>query len=164
MRNRLIKYVTKLGIKDPHDVETIVNDVLMDERAEGFEFRRALQLTSKFVDPTRNKKVEIAYHLDAPTSLADDSTAYEYLAYDEINEKQSRLQDNQRELIYHLANGTDERTTLIVQTFLELENPTLRSVAKHLNINHNTVNRALTRLARNYDEGLFGDLNDYFVA
>ncbi|MCU7556590.1 hypothetical protein [Macrococcus capreoli] len=165
MRNAIIKYVTSKGISDRHVAETIANDVLMKASAKGKEFAEARYRT---LDYLRKAKIERErfISLDEPSANSDDTstTLYDIIASDESNEKESRLQDHQRELIYSLANGSDERTTLIVQTFLDSDKPTVTNVAKRLGLHHMEVKRALTRLSSKYDESLYGDLNGYFVA
>lgn len=165
MRNALIKYVMSKGIHDKHVAETIANDVLMKQSAVGKEFAEAKYRTLDYLRKVKLER-ERFISLDEPSANSDESivTLYDVIPIDETNEKQNRLQANQRELIMQLTNGTDERTTLIVQTFLESDKPTVTNVAKRLGLDHKQVSRALTRLSRNYDEGLYGSLTDYFVA
>ncbi|UBH21929.1 hypothetical protein LAU42_09140 [Macrococcus armenti] len=165
MRNKLIKYVMSKGIRDQHVVETIVNDVLLKESAKGKEFAEARFRVLDYIRKA-NRESERYVSLDAlsANSIEEPSSLYDIIGYDDTNERESRLQEDQRQLILNLANGSDERTTLIVQTFLTTDKPTVTTVAKRLGLDHKQVSRALTRLSRNYDSGLYGDLRSYFVA
>ena len=84
------------------------------------------------------------------------------MPYDNFNERKTALQVTQRQLINKLADGSDERTTLIVQTFLDSDKPTVTNVAKRLGLDHKQVSRSLKKLSNKYSEDEFGYLGDHF--
>lgn len=160
MREKLINHI-KRKVKDSHAVETIAHNVMLNEKAIGVEFKDA---NFKIKEYYRVKRREQSRYESLDDTNEDDLSLYDALPYDELNERKAVLQANQRQLITQLADGSDERTTLIVQTFLNTDKPTPNKVAKLLGLDHKQVSRALVKLADNYSEAKFGQLSDYLYA
>lgn len=160
MLEKLTKYLMRIGIKDEHDAMSIAIDVVMDERTKGYEFRKAKLLAYNYFERVEKPQLEIFESLDAPSE--EDLTLYDAMPYDNFNERKTALQVTQRQLINKLADGSDERTTLIVQTFLDSDKPTVTNVAKRLGLDHKQVSRSLAKLSKGYSEDKFGYLGDYF--
>lgn len=78
--------------------------------------------------------------------------------------KSKRKKDDQLALIDFFVHGENERTTAIVQAYLETDLKTPTAIGKYLGLNHKQVTRALTRLAAKYDSKQYGDYTDYLVA
>jgi hypothetical protein len=74
-----------------------------------------------------------------------------------------KTKEDQRQLISFLTDPdkVDEITTLIVINFDKFDSIT--ALGKALGIHHETVKRKLRKLARNYDESIFGDYSDYLA-
>lgn len=159
MRQKLIAHIKRKGVRDQHDAETIAHDVLSNPKALGVEFKDA---NFKVMEYFRVKQREDSRteSLDAPSE--EDLTLYDAMIYDDFNERKTAQQVTQRQLINKLADGSDERTTLIVQTFLNSDKPTVTNVAKRLGLDHKQVSRSLAKLAFKYSEDKFGYLGDYF--
>lgn len=160
MLEKLTKYLMRIGIKDDHVAMSIAIDVCMDERTKGFEYRKAKLLAYNYFERVEKPHLETFESLDAPSE--EDLTLYDAMSYDDYNERKTAQQVTQRQLINKLADGSDERTTLIVQTFLDSDKPTVTNVAKRLGLDHKQVSRSLAKLAVNYSEDKFGYLGDYF--
>lgn len=159
MLNNLINHVKMKGVYDQHAAETIAHDVLLDKNSKGSEFKNAnFRVLNYFRDTNRwyDRTLPLEYSAEDGASLLD------VIPYDDYNEGKSAQQEAQRHLIDALVDGSDERTKLIVQTFLESDKPTPTNVAKRLGLDHKQVSRALKKLASKYSEEEFGDLEDYF--
>jgi hypothetical protein len=87
--------------------------------------------------------------------------ADEYRFEEHLGAKQK---DDQRQLIDFLVRGENERTTAIVQAFLNHPKPTATAIAKEIGLDHKQVSRALNRLAAKFSTKQFGDYHDYLVA
>jgi len=88
--------------------------------------------------------------------IADEYRFEEYLG--------AKQKDDQRQLIDFLVRGENERTTAIVQAFLNHPKPTATAIAKEIGLDHKQVSRALNRLAAKFSTKQFGDYHDYLVA
>lgn len=163
LKQKMMRTIRRQGVKDEHEVEAIADDVFLETESEGFEVRRAKQ---KAIDAMRKRHLKVDFSLDAPASGDDEESVstYDIYAYDDFNERKAELQANQRHLISQLVSGSDERTTLIVQTFLQSDKPSITNVAKQLGMHHEVVGRALRRLQRNYSETQFGSYKKYLSA
>lgn len=76
----------------------------------------------------------------------------------------SKQKADQRQLIDFLVRGENERTTAIVQAFLNHPKPTATAIAKEIGLDHKQVSRALNRLAGKFSTKQFGNYHDYLVA
>lgn len=163
LKPKMMRVIRRQGVKNEHDVEAIADDVLMSPTAVGYENRRAKQAAIDFL---RKVTFEADFSLDATidSDEGESATRYETQAYDDCNERRAALHSDQRRLIDGLVSGSDERTMLIVQTFLQNDKPTVTSVANQLGLHHEVVKRALLRLRRNYSESKCGEYTDYFTA
>lgn len=167
MLNEIIKYVKHLGVTDDHAAQTIAHNVLLDEKAKGYEFRKAKLLAYNELNPKRKSKIEQSLiYLDATLDGSDGemSSLHDVIAYDDFNKRNTDLQMSQRTLIETLSMYSDCRTKEIIATFLSLDNPTVTAVGKELGINHTTVTRSLKRLAKNFEESEFGNISEYLSA
>lgn len=164
MINSITKYVHSLGDIDEHSALTIAHDTLMDPNAKGSEFKNA---KFRFLNH-KNREVKLQRErfvtLDAQISEDDERTLLESLPYDDFNEREAALQDSQRQLIIELVDGMDERTTLIVQTFLEKDKPTVSSVAKQLELDRKQVYRCLNRMKDKFSPKIHGELSTVLIA
>lgn len=161
MRDNLIRHIQSKGVYDRHAAETIAHDVLMKTKAKGVEFKEAnFRILDYF--RTRNRESDRYDSLDYTSE--EGTSQYETLPYDPITEKEAALQESQRQLISELVDGSDERTKLIVQTFLETDKPTVRNVAKRLNLHHATVSTRLKKLSHNFVEAEDNRVEDYLYA
>lgn len=161
MRNQLIKYVNKLGVTG-HDAETIVHDVLMKEKAKGVEFAEAKFRVKDYLRRAAilNKR---NISLDGDDDTESQTSLYDVIAYSDECDKVNKLREGQRQLINSLTQDADERTTLIVQTFLNQDKPTINSVAEELGLHYSSVQRALKRLSKKFDRTR-NELNDFLYA
>lgn len=165
MLNKLTKYVISLGDIDEHAATTIAHDVILDPKAKGCEFKNAKFRFFKHMNRVVKKERERYVSLDtADTNDEEDFSPYEMMPYDDVNERNAALQDNQRQLITALVSGSDERTTLIVRTWLESDKPNANEIGKKLGIHHSTVLRAVRRLANNFSEAEHGKVAEYIYA
>lgn len=159
MLNNLIHHIKMKGVYDQHAAETIAHDVLLDKNSKGSEFKNAnFRVLNYFRDTNR-------WHdrtLPLEHSSEDEASLLDVIPYDAYNERKAAQQVTQRQLINKLVDGSDERTKLIVQTFLDSDKPTPTNVAKRLGLDHKQVSRALKKLASKYSEDKFGALEDYF--
>lgn len=161
--DELVRYAKSIGVRDDHDAQSLAHDALLDDRAKGFRFRKIKFLAYNYFDRVLKPREENLTYLEQ--TLSDDGLTYlDLLEYDDSNEIRAELQASQRQLIEQLTTGTDDRTTLIVQTFLETDKPTIANVAKELNLHRQVVTRCVRRLARNYSESEHGALADYLTA
>ena len=96
----------------------------------------------------------------AKVEIGSDSSAEDYV----IEKFTAKQKDDQRQLIDFLVRGENERTTAIVQSFLNHPKPTATAIAKELGLDHKQVSRALNRLAGKFSTKQFGDYHDYLVA
>lgn len=160
IRTELMKYITTLGVQDVHAAETIAHDVLLDSRTKGYEFKSAKY---KSLDYFKRKKVENRRYLymDGVLGDEDEFKLENILKFDDISEMSDRMLKDQRELIMYLSKTTDERTKSIIKTFLTSDKPTKNNVAKHLGLGYEQVNRCLRRLSKEFDENIFGSLEEY---
>lgn len=71
--------------------------------------------------------------------------------------------EDKRQLISTLLSSADELTTAIVTHMLEDPNASKKSIADKLGIHHQLLTRKITRLAKNYDQTVFGDLSQYLA-
>lgn len=150
------------GVTDPLDVESIAHEAMLCEKSKGYELRKSKQMAIDFL---RKRRPEIGIYLDEQIETDHGQlVAYEVIACDDTNERETAIQEAQRQLIYTLADGSDERTTLIVQTFLDIDKPTINNVAKFLGIHHQVVSRSIRKLSMKFSEGKFGNLADYLTA
>ncbi|MCI4129422.1 hypothetical protein [Bacillus haynesii] len=76
----------------------------------------------------------------------------------------SKKRADQRQLIDHLVEKSDETTKMIVETFLACERPTPTAIGKKLGVHHMTVIRKLEKLAGYFDTKQFGEYRDYLFA
>lgn len=146
LKKQCMQVVRNQGVTDPHEVEAISDDAILDLKSKGFELRKAKQLA---IDHLRKKKLEISVYLDKTTDEGDEVLSwYDVMEYDDSVEINTALQAHQRQLIEELVSGSDERTTLIVRTWLESDNSTPHSVAKELSLDFNQVTRTLAKLRK----------------
>ena len=165
MVENLTKYLKQVGVKDDHVAQTIAHDVVMDERARGYEYRKAKLLAYNYFERVEKVEEKRYVSLDyTPPTDSGEHPLYEVIQYDDSNERKAEIQDQQRQLIENLVDGSDERTRKIVQTFLESDKPTISNVAAKLGLHKQVVSRSVKRLARNYSENLYGEVSDYITA
>jgi hypothetical protein len=130
-------------------------------------FHRALG--TRYIDLLRKtvtrKKYE-QYEMDTgDEDSAKVEIASEFSTEEHVIEKiTAKQKDDQRQLIDFLVRGENERTTAIVQTFLNHPKPTATAIAKELGLDHKQVSRALKSLAGKFSTKQFGDYNDYLIA
>ncbi|AVP37466.1 hypothetical protein [Staphylococcus felis] len=171
---KLTNYVKFLGIKDTDIAQTIAHDVLLDPSAKGREYKAAKFRTLKFFSDDRKEYRNLAtWQSISPTSLnsktkndleGDESMLIDVIPYDDYNEKASAKLSNQRQLIIGLLDGADERTTAIVQSWLECDKPSYALVGRILGLSSKTVERSIKRLKRNYTFEQFGDYRECLSA
>lgn len=164
MIEKLTKYLNKIGINDDHAARSIAHDVVLDDRAAGYEFRKAKLLAYNYIERTVQADEKRFISLDNTSPTDSEETMYEVIGYDDFNEKKAAIQEDQRQLIFNLVSGMDERTTLIVQTWLSCDKPSLNEVGRRLQVHPMTVHRCIQKLSRNYDSEKFGHLTDYLTA
>lgn len=165
LKPKLVNMAKKNGVIDEHDAEALVDDVLINPKAQDFEARHVKLRT---IDYLRRQSRRIApdIYLDGDTSPDGEESQSQYeihSVYNE-NERNAALQETQRQLISDLVSGSDERTTLIVRTWLASDLPTASSVGKKLGIHHGTVSRCLLKLSNDFDRDKFGELSEYLYA
>lgn len=164
----LVSYSINLGALDKHMAETVVHDALLKFRDNPKFIKTSVYYLTKekrreqlkIQARQHNYPVEEAHHY-----IQNQEDHRRFL--DNITDKTyviSERERSQRQLISDLISDTDELTTAIVRTWLSSENPTLSSVGRALNINHNTVNRRLKKLAENFNGDKYGSIFDYFTA
>jgi hypothetical protein len=180
--NLLAEYRAKLDywaattyMSGSHEMQSLFNDAVLsalkDIEADGGDFVKLfhLKITRRYKtllrDLTVRRKHE-QYEIDngdedsAKVEIGSDSSAEEYV----IEKFTAKQKDDQRQLIDFLVRGENERTTAIVQTFLNHPKPTATAIAKELGLDHKQVSRALKSLAGKFSTKQFGDYTDYLIA
>lgn len=110
---------------------------------------------------TRRKFEQYEIDREGEDKAATFELADDYRFEEHIDAKQK---DDQRQLIDFLVCGENERTTAIVQAYLNHPKPNATAIAKEIGLDHKQVSRALTRLAAKYSTKQFGSHLDYLVA
>lgn len=87
-----------------------------------------------------------------------DSTKVDVQALEQIEKTPDK-----RELIEALVVNADEVTVAAVGLMLRNPNASLNSIATEVGIHHEILKRRLRRLAKNYDQTVFGDLSQYLA-
>lgn len=172
LKQELISYIKRLGVTDLTASETIAHDVLLDSKAKGYEFRNAKYRVMNYFNTERNYKSSItgqdrivSVYLDEELndSESGSNNLLDITPADTSNEDRASALVEQRRLIRDLTRNSDERTELIVETWLSLDRPTFTEVADIVGSNRKTVQRCISRLSRNYDEQENGSIYDYLT-
>lgn len=157
-----------------HDIlelfdDTVIN-VLKEVEEKGGDFVKLFQLrlTSRYKSLLRKlilRREKEKYIVSDSNNSEEEAATFEiaddYRFEEHIDGKQK---DDQRQLIDFLVRGENERTTAIVQAFLNHPKPNATAIAKVVGLDHKQVSRALTRLASKFDSKQFGSHRDYLVA
>jgi hypothetical protein len=181
-RSLLAEYQTKLDywtattlMAGSHEMQELFDDVFMKSLEvignNGGDFVKLfhLSLGNRYKDLLRKLIVRRKYEQyetdngdedSAKVEIGTDSSAEDYV----IENITAKQKDDQRQLIDFLVRGENERTTAIVQSFLNHPKPTATAIAKELGLDHKQVSRALNRLAGKFSTKQFGDYHDYLVA
>lgn len=166
--NNLVNFSIKMGAIDRHMAETVVHDAMIEfkDRPELIKSRVYFQTKEHRRTHFRRQQRHYSEPIEEIHQLMQDSDAYKDQLEKIIDESYvaTEIEQDQRQLITSLISNADELTTAIVRTWLSTDKPTLTSVGRVLNINHNTVRRRLRRLAKNFDADLHGNVFDYFSA
>lgn len=148
-----------------HEACAIVDDVILSDPDSTFKARLVKLRSIDYLRREERKGLPNT-RLEAPILASEDcsETLLDVIPFENFNERKTALQDAQRQLIFNLVDGSDERTKKIVQTFLTIDKPTIRNVAKHLGLNKTQVIRCLRRIQREYDKDKHGNITDYLYA
>ena len=178
-RDLLTEYQPKLSywasttyMANDHDMAEIFDDTFIKTldvvESKGGDFVKLFHhsLHNRYKSLLRKLKIRRAreqYEIDreGEEEAATFEIADEYRFEEEIGAKQK---SDQRQLITFLVRGEDDRTTAIVQAFLNHPKPTATAIAKEIGLDHKQVSRALNRLAGKFSTKQFGDYHDYLVA
>jgi DNA-directed RNA polymerase specialized sigma24 family protein len=181
-RNLLAEYQPKLDywtattlMAGSHEMQELFDDTFMKALEvignNGGDFVKLfhLSLGNRYKDLLRKLIVRRKYEQYETDNGDEDSAkveiASEFRTDEHVIEKlNAKQKDDQRQLIDFLVRGENERTTAIVQTYLNHPKPTATAIAKELGLDHKQVSRALTRLASKFDSKQYGDYSDYLVA
>lgn len=93
-----------------------------------------------------------------PTYSFEDDSKTDDIAINKIEKSPDKLQ-----LIRALTEKADDFTVAAVSLLLSKPNASLTSIATEMGVNHTTLKRKVQRLARNYDQSRFGDLQQYLA-
>jgi hypothetical protein len=181
-RSLLAEYQQKLDywasttiMAGSHEIQELFDDVFMKSLEvignNGGDFVKLfhLSLGNRYKDLLRKLITRRKYE-QYETDNGDEDSAKVEIASDfnlaeHVSQKLTAKQkDDQRQLIDFLVRGENERTTAIVQSFLNHPKPTATAIAKELGLDHKQVSRALNRLAGKFSTKQFGDYHDYLVA
>jgi DNA-directed RNA polymerase specialized sigma24 family protein len=152
------------------EITALYEDVLLscidryDGRTNFINFYN-FSLTRSRTDLYRKKKRLKSFEMLELASTDPEAATFELA--DEFNLENhiiAKEKADQRQLIDSLLNGADATTTAIVETFLAHPKPTANLIAKELGFHHSKVNRALNRLAANFNPKQYGSHRDYLVA
>jgi hypothetical protein len=181
-RSLLAEYQAKLDywaattlMAGSHEVQELFDDTFMKSLEvignNGGDFVKLfhLSLGNRYKDLLRKLMTRRKYEQYETDNGDDDSAkveiASDFSTEEHVIEKFSAKQkDDQRQLIDFLVRGENERTTAIVQSFLNHPKPTATAIAKELGLDHKQVSRALKSLAGKFSTKQFGDYNDYLIA
>lgn len=87
-----------------------------------------------------------------------DENNIEEVALDRIEKSPDKLS-----LVRALLEKSDEFTVVAVELILSKPDASLNSIAAEMGVHHETLNRKLKRLAKNYDQSRFGDVSQYLA-
>lgn len=164
----LVNFSIKMGAIDQHMAETVVHDAIIEfkDRPELIKSRVYYQTKEHRRTYFRRQQRHYTEPIEEVHQLMQDSTEYRNHLEKIIDDSYvaTEIERDQRQLISSLISNADELTTAIVRTWLSTDKPTLTSVGRVLNINHNAVNRRLKKLAENFNEDKYGSIFDYFTA
>ena len=178
-RDLLSEYQTKLNywasstfMANDHDMADLFHDTLIKTlevvEVKGGDFVKLFNhsLHNRYKSLLRKLRTRRTYEQyemdrDGEEEAATFEIADEYRFEEQIGAKQKA---DQRQLIDFLVRGENERTTAIVQAFLEHPKPNATAIAKEIGLDHKQVTRALNRLAGKFSTKQFGDYHDYLVA
>ncbi|WHY01825.1 sigma-70 family RNA polymerase sigma factor [Neobacillus sp. DY30] len=181
-RSLLAEYQSKLDywasttlMAGSHEIQELFDDVFMKSLEvignNGGDFVKLfhLSLGNRYKDLLRKLITRRKYELYETDNGDDDSAkveiASEFNLEEHVSQKLTAKQkDDQRQLIDFLVRGENERTTAIVQSFLNHPKPTATAIAKELGLDHKQVSRALKSLAGKFSTKQFGDYTDYLIA
>lgn len=85
---------------------------------------------------------------------------------DIIKKRETKTDEDKRQLIFALTSNTDSLTTAIVNEILngtDGERPTPTAIGRKLGIHHEKVKRTLRKLSKRYDERQFGSIDTYLA-
>lgn len=181
-RNLLAEYQAKLDywttttfMAGSHEMQELFDDTFMKALEvignNGGDFVKLfhLSLGNRYKDLLRKLMVR-RKHEQYETDNGDEDSAKveiasEFNLEEHVSQKiYAKQKADQRQLIDFLVRGENERTTAIVQSFLNHPKPTATAIAKELGLDHKQVSRALNRLAGKFSTKQFGDYHDYLVA
>lgn len=178
-RSLLAEYKSKLAywtastfMADDHDVTELFTEALLkslesvDKKGGDFVKLFNFSLHNKYKSLLRKLRTRRKYEQYELNSDDDSETAI-FEIKDEFNLENhviKKKEADQRQLIDFLVRGENERTTAIVQAFLNHPKPNATAIAKEIGLDHKQVSRALSRLAANFSTKQFGNYEDYLVA
>jgi hypothetical protein len=181
-RSLLAEYQSKLDywasttlMAGSHEIQELFDDTFMKSLEvignNGGDFVKLfhLSLGNRYKDLLRKLRTRRKHEQYEMDNGDDDSAkveiASEFNLEEEVSQKLTAKQkDDQRQLIDFLVRGENERTTAIVQAFLNHPKPTATAIAKELGLDHKQVSRALNRLAGKFSTKQHGDYRDYLIA
>ena len=169
---KLTYWASSTYMANDHDMAEIFDDTFIKTldvvESKGGDFVKLFHhsLHNRYKSLLRKLKIRRAreqYEIDreGEEEAATFEIADEYRFEEEIGAKQK---SDQRQLITFLVRGENERTTAIVQAFLNHPKPTATAIAKEIGLDHKQVSRALNRLAGKFSTKQFGNYHDYLVA
>lgn len=132
--------------------ENLLNRSIRRKRSDIYRKNKRIYFYEQFIEQREH---------DDGSETANFEFADEFLIEDYITAKKKA---DQRQLIDFLLNGSDAKTTAIVEAFLASEKPTPTAIGEALGLHHSTVIRSIKRLAGKFDSKQFGDYTDYLVA
>jgi RNA polymerase sigma factor (sigma-70 family) len=158
-----------------HEVEALYEDVLMkcierfDGKSDFMNFykvcvvRKRADVYEKNKRQQRHEIFEEANEGDEGESLL--AATIEQLADPNDQHEASIRKADQRQLIGILLDGEDEVTTAIVTEYLANPKASNRSIAKQLNLTHQSqVSRTFKRLAGKFESKNLGTVSDFLSA
>jgi hypothetical protein len=178
-RDLLSEYQPKLNywasstyMANEHDMTAIFDDTLIKSldtvETNGGDFVKLFHhsLHNRYKSLLRKLRTRRTYELYEIDREGEEEAATFEIA-DEFNLEAHVIatkEADQRQLIDFLVCGENERTTAIVQAFLNHPKPNATAIAKEIGLDHKQVSRALNRLAGKFSTKKYGDYTDFLVA
>ncbi|MBX6360519.1 MAG: sigma-70 family RNA polymerase sigma factor [Acidobacterium ailaaui] len=130
-----------------------------------FETFVSRRLKFRVIDFFRSKERQFFRGLDRlegmPSAATFDIPDKFDLLDDLINRFESRTDDDKRQLINILIKDSDSLTTAIVNEYLNDSKANPRKIGRKLGVHHVTVTRRLKKLAKNFDQTKYGNIESY---
>lgn len=117
-------------------------------------------------DDGETQEIDFPYikNRDIPLSVSHEDIQFSWAVEEQvINDMENKTDADKRELIDALITNSDSLTKNIISEYLKSEDANPTGIGKKLGIHHQTVIRKLKRLAREFNEREFGEIDAYLA-